>query len=76
MVLAAYWPMTSCRTCKSELPCLLAATQRTSEGEGIENVFSVLRDHQVKSKLDGTGIGQVLYCQWLRLAGYVFTINS
>ena len=41
MVLAASWPMTSCRTCKSELPCLLADPRHTSEpeGEGMENVF-------------------------------------
>ena len=26
-------------TCKSELPCLLADSRRTSEGEGMENVF-------------------------------------
>ena len=65
-------------TCKSELPCILADSRRTSEGEGMENVFPccVITMSRAKQETDGTGIEQGLYCQWLRLSGYEFTKNS
>ena len=60
-------------TCKSELPCLQADLRCTSEGEGMGNVFPccvITRSRANKRPIDGTGIGQGLYCQWLRLSGY------
>ena len=71
MVLAASWPMTSCRT--------LPASVSYRASWLIHNVLP--RDKarkmyiQVKSKqeIDGTAIGQCLYCQWLRLSSYEVT---
>ena len=50
---------------------------KTVTGRTTPPVVSVYLDSELsKQETDSTGIGQGLYCQWLRLSGYEFTKNS